>query len=119
VDRLGFGEPIDWDEEPEEEADAPSLPVILFSAACGVAGGIIAFYFAYRTFGLPVEWSAGIGTLGLLFALGVSGAALSAALGSRAAPSNILFSCGLIVLALLFFTFCALVGGLGALILLS
>jgi hypothetical protein len=50
----------------------------------------------------------------LLFGLGISGAILSAATGSRAAPINILFSCGLILLAIFFLALCLLVGALVA-----
>lgn len=99
-------------EETEDAATAPSLPIILFSAACGIAGGVLALFVSFRWFELPVEFAAGFGTLGLLFALGISGAVLSAATGSRAAPVNILFSCGLILLGILFLALCLLVGAL-------
>jgi hypothetical protein len=59
-----------------------------------------------------VELSAGLATLMLLFGLGISGAILSAATGSRAAPVNILFSCGVILLAIFFLALCLLVGAL-------
>jgi hypothetical protein len=48
----------------------------------------------------------------LLFSLGISGALLSALTGSRAAPVNILFSCGVILLAIFFLALCLLVGAL-------
>ena len=95
-----------------ERQHAPSLPIILFSAASGVAGGVIALFVSYRWLEWGVEISAGLATLALLFCLGFSGAILSAAIGSRAAPVNILFSCGLILLALLFLALCLLVGAL-------
>lgn len=62
--------------------------------------------------GLGIELSAGIATLALLFSLGTSGAVLTALTGSRAAPVNILFSCGLILLAVIVMAFCALIGAL-------
>ena len=31
-----------------EQRHAPSLPIILFSAASGVAGGVIALFISYR-----------------------------------------------------------------------
>lgn len=96
----------------------PSLPIILFSAACGVAGGVIGFYLSSIMAGLGVELSAGIATLAMLFGLGISGAVLSALTGSRAAPVNILFSCGLILLALLVLALCALAGALAGTLLL-
>lgn len=99
-------------EETDDASTAPSLPIIFFSAACGIAGGVLVLFITLRWFELPVEFAAGFATLGLLFALGISGAALSAATGSRAAPANILFSCGLILLGILFLALCLLVGAL-------
>ena len=61
---------------------------------------------------LGIELSAGIATLALLFGLGISGAVLSGLTGSRAAPVNILFSCGLILLALMLLALCVLAGAL-------
>lgn len=117
-----WDDPAPWppDEWPEEElpdaapevSNAPSLPIILFSAAGGLAGGILALFAATRWFHLGVELSAAVATLGLLFSLGTSGAVLSALTGSRAAPVNILFSCGLILLAVFFMALCVLAGAL-------
>jgi hypothetical protein len=98
--------------EMAEERRAPSLPIILFSAASGVAGGVIALFISYRWLQWGVELSAGLATLALLFSLGISGAILSAATGSRAAPVNILFSCGVILLAIFFLALCLVVGAL-------
>ena len=70
-----------------ERRHAPSLPIILFSAASGVAGGVIGLFISYRWLQWGIELSAGLATLLLLFGLGISGAILSAATGSRAAPS--------------------------------
>lgn len=111
-------EPLDeWSPEPAdvedpEESNAPSLPIILFSAAGGIAGGVIALFAATQWLELGLELSAALATLGLLFSLGISGAVLSALTGSRAAPVNILFSCGLILLALFFLALCLLAGAL-------
>jgi hypothetical protein len=88
------------------------LPIILFSAASGVASGVIALFITYRWLQWGVEVSAGLATLALLFGLGLSGAILSAATRARAAPVNILFSCGLILLAVFFLALCLLVGAL-------
>ncbi len=101
-----FGSPSQLD------AQAPSLPIILFSAACGVAGGVIGLYVTYRWLQWGIELSAGVATLALLFSLGVSGALLTAATGSRATPVNILFSCGLILLAVFFLAICLVAGAL-------
>lgn len=100
-----------WDES-FDPAGTPSLSIILFSAACGVAGGIIGLYVSYVLLQLGAVLSAGVATLALLFSLGISGATLSALSGSRSAPVNILFSCGLILLAFFFLALCALFGAL-------
>lgn len=104
-DALEAGELVD-------RRQIPSLPIILFSAASGVAGGVIALFISYRWLGWSIELSAGLATLALLFSLGISGAILSAAMGSRSAPVNILFSCGIILLAVFFMALCLLVGAL-------
>lgn len=107
--------------EVEQQFDAPyapSLPIILFSAACGVAGGVLGVFISTKWLGFGIELSAGIGALAMLFGLGVSGAVLSALTGSRAAPVNILFSCGLILLTLLMLALCVLAGALAGTLLL-
>ncbi len=93
---------------------SPSLSIIFISAACGIGAGVIGFYFANILAGLSVEFSAGIATLSLCFGLGFTGALLSFVTGSQAAVSNILFSCGLVGLALLFLAFCTATGALAA-----
>lgn len=114
-------EAIGWDDfapdglgpdEMSASPHTPSLPIILFSAASGVAGGVIAFFISYRWLQWGVELSAGLATLALLFSLGISGAILTSATGSRAAPVNILFSCSVILLAIFFLALCLLVGAL-------
>lgn len=101
------------------ERAAPSLAIILISAACGIGAGIVGFYFAYVLGGLGVEFSAGLATLSLCFGLGFSGALLSSVTGSRAAVGNILLSCGLIAIVLLFFTLCTLTGAIAATLLIA
>jgi len=96
------------------DPSTPSLPIILLSAASGISAGIIALYITYRTFGLAIEWSVAIAVLCLSAALGCTGALLSTLTGSRAAMSNIAFSCGLILITLLFFALCTLVGAIAA-----
>lgn len=102
----------------DEVRDAPSLPIILVSAAIGVVAGVATFFVLWEIAGLRIEYSVGLGTLALLFGLGATGAVLSAATGSRAAVPNILFSCGVIMMILLFFGICTLSGALGATLLL-
>jgi hypothetical protein len=104
-----------WDEEwsdNREDLATPSLPVILVSSACGIGGGVLALYATYGMLGWVIEISAGVATLVMLFSLGISGALLSTVTGSRAAPANILFSCGVIVLAAFFLGLCTVGGAL-------
>ncbi|MFN2201294.1 MAG: hypothetical protein ACK2UO_08810 [Caldilineaceae bacterium] len=89
---------------------APSLPIVLISAACGITSGIIGLYISTNLFGLGIALSAAFTTLGLLLGLGVSGAALTAVTGERGAVVNIVFSCTLIALMVLFMTMCAVAG---------
>lgn len=100
----------------DDEEPSPSLPIILLSAASAIAGGIIALYVTYRLLALEIELSAGIATFCASVALGVTGAGLSALTNSRAAVSNIAFSCGLIVISVLFLGICTLLGAVTALL---
>lgn len=100
----------------DDEEPSPSLPIILLSAASAIAGGIIALYVTYRLLALEIELSAGIATFCASVALGVTGAGLSALTNSRAALSNIAFSCGLIVISVLFLGICTLLGAVTALL---
>ncbi len=120
-DEWGSEYPVEWDEyeEPEDHHNTPSLPIILISTASGISGGVIGLYVSFSMLHVSVEIGAALTTLALLFSLGISGATLSAVTGSRAAPTNIMFSCGLIVLVSLFLGLCALIGVIGATILLS
>ncbi len=106
-------------DERDEDRTAPSLPIILFSAASGIAGGVIGLYIGYGLLGLNAALSAGLAVLALLFSLGVSGAVLSAATRTRGAPVNIVFSCALVVLAALFMGVCVLGGALLAALLIA
>lgn len=101
-----------------EAREAPSLPIILVSAAIGVVAGVATFFLTSEILSLRIELSVGLAVLALCFGLGATGGVLSAATGSRAAVPNILFSCGVILLVLLFFGICMLAGALGATLLL-
>jgi hypothetical protein len=101
----------------DEGATGPSLPIILLSAASALAGGIVTLYITYRLVGLEIELSAGLATFAASLVLGITGAGLSIITGSRAAMSNIAFSCGLIVISALFLGICTLLGALMALLL--
>lgn len=108
-----------FDFELMEEPDvAPSLPIILLSTATGLASGILGLYVAYRTVGLTAPISAGVATLCLLAGLSLTAAILSILTDSRAALANIGFSCGLILLSLLFFGLCSVMGALAAMLIL-
>lgn len=80
---------------------------------------MIGFYVAYGIVQLRVEVSAAVATLFLCFGVGISGAVLSFATGSRAALPNISLSCGLVVLTLLFLGMCVFVGALAATLLIA
>jgi hypothetical protein len=102
----------------EVEETRPSLPIILISAACGIAAGVVGLYVTRMWLRWDVQPSVFVAVLGLSLGLGMSGAGLSALTGSRAAIANIVFSCGLIGASLVFFALCSLVGALGATLLL-
>ena len=90
----------------------PSLPIILFSAACGLGFGMIGFYLAYGVFSANIQLSAGIATFFLLGSLGLTSILLSILTNSKATVSNTGFACGLVVLTLLFFGLCTLSGAI-------
>ena len=89
---------------------APSLPIILLSAACGISAGIIGAYLARFILHLNPPASAAMGTLSMLGVLAAVGIALSQLVESRAATANIAMSCGLVFFTMLFFGFCTLSG---------
>lgn len=101
----------------DRAGEGPSLPIILLSAASAIAGFIIALYVAYRELAFGIEVSAAIATFVASAILGITGASLSAITGTRSATSNIAFSCGLILLSIVFFCLCLLVGAIGAFLL--
>ncbi|GIV71557.1 MULTISPECIES: hypothetical protein [Caldilinea] len=92
----------------------PSLPIILISAAAGVAGGVIGLYIPYIVlrWGLPA--SVFVAVFCACVGLGATGAGLTALTGDRAATVNIAMSCGLIVISFAFLGFCMVVGALVA-----
>lgn len=118
VEELAQAETLEIEDWEPPIAQGPSLPIILLSAASAIAGFITALYVAYRGFAFSIEASAAIATFFASVVLGVTGAALSFITRTRAATSNIAFSCGLILLSLLFFGICLLVGAAAALVLL-
>ncbi len=100
--------------ELEVEETRPSLPIILISAACGIAGGVVGLYVTRIWLRWELQPSVFVAVLGLCLGLGAAGAGLSLLTSARAAIANIVFSCGLIVASLLFFALCSLVGAVGA-----
>lgn len=98
----------------ESEDAAPSLSIILISAACGVGFGIMGFFIAYQLVGFNIQTSGIIAILTASLGLGLAGALLSAITGSRASLANISFSCGLMVVTVLFFGLCTLAGAIAA-----
>ena len=101
-------------DEVDDYDEGPSLPVILFSTASGISCGVIALYVGFSMLQLSIQLTAAVATLGLLFGMGVSGAAMSAVTGARDAAVNMLFSCGAIVLVLLFMSVCMVFGAISA-----
>ena len=111
--------PSDFDRGLQDERSGPSLPIILMGAASGIAAGIIGLYIAYIVLDLSVQLSAAVATLSLCSVLGFSGAGLSTLAGSRAVGANVAFSCGVILMTLIFFGFCTLAGAVGATLILT
>jgi hypothetical protein len=95
----------------------PSLLVIVLSAACGIAGGVVALYLCYIVLDVSVQLTAFAVAVGLCLGLGLAGAGFSALTGNRAALKNIVFSCALITVTALFLGVCMLVGAVAALLL--
>lgn len=107
----------DIDDDWETLSDGPSLPVILFGAACGVAAGVVALYIGYEFIRLALPVSAALATLMALFVLAAVAAGFTRALGSNAYAANIGLSCGLLILSALFLSVCVLCGAFIAAIL--
>lgn len=101
----------------EDELSGPSLPIILISAASAVGLGILSFFISYELLRFRAEISTGIATLCLLTVVGLVSTVLSALVGSRATMSNLGFSCGLILLMVLFFSLCLISGAFAAMLL--
>lgn len=68
--------------------------------------------------GWEIQPSVFVAVLGMCLGLGMVGAGLSAVTHSRTTLPNIVISCGLIFLALLFFGLCTVFGALAATLLL-
>lgn len=114
VEELAQAEDLDEHEMVDTTIQGPSLPIILLSTASAIAGFITALYVAYRELAFGLEMSAAIATFFGSAVLGITGASLSAITRTRSATSNIAFSCGLIVLSILFFGLCLFIGAVGA-----
>ena len=69
--------------------------------------------------GLSLPLAAAIATLTACITLAAAGAGLSAFFDSRAIAANIGLSCALIILSLLFFGLCSLIGAVAASLLLT
>lgn len=102
------------DLENEFDDSGPSLPIILISAAAGIAGGVIGLYVTYTVLGWELPAGVFVAVLCASIGLGVTGAGLTALTGARAAVANIVMSCGLILISLVFLSLCMLVGALTA-----
>ncbi|MFO7635006.1 MAG: hypothetical protein R6W76_20835 [Caldilinea sp.] len=102
------------DRENGFDDSGPSLPIILISAAAGIAGGVVGLYVTYTVLGWELPAGVFIAVLCASIGLGVSGAGLTALTGTRAAVANIAMSCGLIMISLVFLGLCMLIGALVA-----
>lgn len=109
-----FGEDDFAAREPRISQDGPSLPIILLSAACGIAAAIIGAYLARFILHLNAPFSAAIGTLSMLGMMAAVAIALSRLVESRATTANIGMSCGLMLFTLLFFGICTIAGAFTA-----
>jgi hypothetical protein len=98
--------------------DQPSLIIILLSAACGVGASVIALYLTYTVLGWDAPLSVFVAVLAMSLTLGVVGAGLSIVTASRAAIKNIAFSCGLVIIAVIFLGLCMVAGAVAATLLL-
>ena len=74
--------PPDDDYAVELEETRPSLPIILISSACGIAGGVVGLYVTYAALGWAIQASVFVAVLGMSLGLGAAGAGLSALTGS-------------------------------------
>lgn len=100
--------------DPALDEDQPSLLIILLSAACGVGAGVIGLYITYTVLGWEAPPSVFVAVVAMSVALGVVGAGLSIVTASRAALKNIVFSCGLVLLAAVFLGLCMVAGAVAA-----
>lgn len=104
-------------ELPHYRDSAPSAPIILLGAAAGLLCGMIGFYVSYQIIGIGIELTTAVALIALFIGLTVSSIGLSSLASSSALMSNLAFSCGLVVLSVLFFGLCIVSGALGATIL--
>ncbi len=97
-----------------DDSRGPSLPIILISAAAGIAGGVIGLYITYIVLGWELPAGVFVAVLCASAGLGVSGAGLTALTGARAATANIAMSCALILISVVFLSLCMLSGAIVA-----
>ena len=95
-------------------APAPSLPIILISVFVGLGSGALGLYLAYGALGWSLPASAAFATLTLLMGLAASAGGLSSLEGTGSGWINLGLSCGLLLLLLIYFGFCLLVGAVAA-----
>lgn len=88
-------------------------------AIAGLSSGAISLYITYTLLRFNAQSSAAVVTICTLGAVALVATGLSSLTRSRAVLSNLSFSCGLVVLSLLFFSFCMAVGAVIAAFVLS
>jgi hypothetical protein len=80
---------------------------------------VLGLYIALEWLSLSVQAAAAVATLFACVTVATAGAGLSVFYDSRTTTVNIGFSCALIVLSLLFFGLCSLIGAMAASLLLG
>lgn len=98
----------------EEQAADPSLPAIFLTATFALLSAGITFYVAHRVLAFDLVDSFVLTLIGLTLLFGPLGIAASLLVGSPALAQNVGYGCGLMIVALLFFAVCLVVGALAA-----
>jgi hypothetical protein len=94
----------------EQPPALPSLPVVLISVLIGLGSGVFGLYGAYVLLQLTIQASAAVATLSLIAGTSGVAAGFSSLTDRQATLVNVALSCGLVMLMLIFFSLCLLIG---------